>query len=285
MSQEENKFIDLINKYMEIKQEISHLEKIFTPEKAKSLTKKAKFLYKNKHIINLWNNDPSQTLLSVGSLFNMSRERIRQILKTAKLFGIEIRPSSDRKKHFETKQIETVKAEVFHALENIYGTLEYPAWKRQFLQKATPAQSSFFRKELKKRWKNGTLDPLLHHTVDILLKDKHYKILEYRKMGKTIDEIVMIMNLSRPSITNYIRDLKMAGLYTNVNQNQIEAISLNDELVQERLNKVRDDLIAGQKISKIKVIGYTDAAHFIRTHFLKPYYHEQNKKNERRTND
>ena len=73
--------------------------------------------------------------------------------------------------------------------------------------------------------------------------------------------------------------------FSNVNQNQIEAISLNDELVQERLNKVRDDLIAGQKISKIKVIGYTDAAHFIRTHFLKPYYHEQNKKNERRTND
>ena len=284
MSPEENKYLDLINKYMEIEQEILHLGKKFTFEKAKSLSKKAKFLYRYKNIINLWNNDPTQTLLSVASLFNVSKERIRQILKTAKLFGREIRPSSDRTKHFETKQIETVKAEVFHALENIYGTLEYPAWKRQFLQKATPPQSSFFRKELKKRWKNGTLDPLLHYTVDILLKDKHYKILEYRKMGKTIDEIVMIMNLSKPSITNYIRDLKMAGLYTNVNQNQIEAISLNDELVQERLNKVRDDLIAGQKISKINV-GNTDAAHFIRTHFLKSYYHEQNKKNERRTND
>ena len=47
------------------------------------MVRNKKFLYKNKHIINLWNNDPSQTLLSVGSLFNMSRERIRQIEEAA----------------------------------------------------------------------------------------------------------------------------------------------------------------------------------------------------------
>ena len=78
------------------------------------------------------------------------------------------------------------------------------------------------------------------------------------------------------------KDLKLAGLYTAVNENQVEATSLDDDLVQERLDKIRKALIAGQNLHCIKVIGYEgDAAHFIRWHFLKPYFHNQAKKTEK----
>lgn len=249
--------------------------KSFTSKRERFLTDR------NKLIIDLWNSDPLQTLNSVGLQFNITRERIRQVLKKAKLHGIEIRPSSDRSKHLKTKQIEVVKAEVFDALKNIYGTLEFPVWKKQFLKKSTPTQTKFLRKEMRRRWKNGTLDPLFNFEVDISLKEKHFKILQYRKWGMTLDDIGMILNLSKPSITNYLKDLKLAGLYTNVNESQVEATSLDDDLVEERLNKVREALIAGQHLHNIKVIGYEgDAAHFIRWHFLKPYFHNQNKKTE-----
>ena len=245
-------------------------------------SKRARFLNdRNRLIIDLWNSDPLQTLNSVGLQFDVTRERIRQVLKKAKLLGIKIRPSSDRSKHLKTKQIEAVKAEVFDALKNIYGTLEFSAWKKQFLKKSTPTQAKFLRKEMRRRWKNGTLDPLFNFEVDISLKERHFKILQYRKWGMTLDDIGMILNLSKPSITNYLKDLKLAGLYTNVNENQVEATSLDDDLVEERLNKVREALIAGQHLHSIKVIGYEgDAAHFIRWHFLKPYFHNQNKKTE-----
>lgn len=245
-------------------------------------SKKERFLTdRNKLIINLWNNDPSQTLNSVALQFHVTRERIRQVLKKAKYHGIKIRPSSDRSKHLKTKQIEAVKAEVFDALKNIYGTLQYPTWRKQFLKKSTPLQAKFLRKEIKRRWKNGTLDPLFNFEVDISLKEKHYKILQYRKWGMNLDDIGMILNLSKPSVTNYLKDLKLAGLYTNVNEKQVEATTLDDDLVQERLDKVRKALIAGQPLHNIKVIGYEgDAAHFIRWHFLKPYFHNQAKKME-----
>ena len=110
----------------------------------KFTSKRERFLTdRNKLIIDLWNSDPLQTLNSVGLQFNVTRERIRQVLKKAKLHGIEIRPSSDRSKHLKTKQIEAIKAEVFDALKNIYGTLEFPIWKKQFLKKSTPFQAKF----------------------------------------------------------------------------------------------------------------------------------------------
>ena len=236
---------------------------------------------RNKRIINLWNDDPMQTLQSLGKEFGVSRERIRQILKEAQFHGIEIRPSTERSKNLNLKRIEAVKAEVFYALENIYGTSEYPAWKRQFVKKASVIQRKFLREEVRRRWKNGTLDPLLNFYTDASLKERHYKILQYRKLGMTWKEIGKTLNLSKASIAIYLKDLKLAGLYPNTRQKQVEAVSLDNDLVQERLDKIREALISGKSIREIKVVGYMgDAAQFVRKHFTKPYYHEQNKKNQ-----
>ena len=236
---------------------------------------------RNRNIINSWNDDSTWTHQSLGKEFGVSRERIRQILKEAQLHGISTRPSTERSKNLNLERIEAVKAEVFYALENIYGTSEYPAWKKQFLKKALVIQRKFLREELRRRWKNGTLDPLLNFYTDASLKERHYKILQYRKLGMTWKEIGKTLNLSKASIAIYLKDLKLAGLYPNSRQKQVEAVSLDNDLVQERLDKIREALISGKSIREIKVVGYMgDAAQFVRKHFTKPYYHEQNKKNQ-----
>ena len=60
------------------------------------------------------------------------------------------------------------------------------------------------------------------------------------------------MNLSKPSICNYLRDCKAVGMYKSKNPNQVKAASLNKKDIEAKLNLIRRGMRAGKSLLQIE---------------------------------
>ena len=237
---------------------------------------KIKFLenLKFQGIIAMWNNNFSQTLQSVADEFSISRERVRQILEKARGYGVEVRSPKERVNAKKLLEVDNIKDEVAHALSVLYGTQSYYEWKSNFSKFCTDAQREYFKGQLYAGWVSGELDPLFNYRCDAQLKPIHFKVLQLRDNKFTLDQIGGFLNISKPAVTNYLRDLKTAGLYEAQNESQVDAVSLNKEETDYRLNLIRNKIIEGVSLHKIDV-GVGSVAHFISRHFLKPHFFNQ----------
>ena len=223
---------------------------------------------RDKNILNEWNNNPNSTLQSIADRYGMSRERIRQIVHNCMLDGEYVRTSVSKTKQRKSDKEKKLIKEIEIGLKH-YGTTKYFEWRKLFLKGPDSIlRSQTLRKHLMKRW-NQDLDPLFNFQISIELKPIHYKILDLKKDGKTLDQICEILNKSKPSITNYLRDLREHGLVEHVNPTQVNAVSASDCQIQKQLDLIRDDLRKGGNMN--------DVRHYVRRHFLYPYYVRQKK--------
>ena len=242
----------------------------------KKARSKIRFLENPKYqgIIAMWNNDFSHTLQTVSDEFLMTRERVRQILNRAKGYGVEVRSYKERVNAKKLIEVDNIKDEVAHALSVLYGTQSYYEWKSNFTKFCTASQRKYFKKQLRAGWVSGELDPLFNYRCDAQLKSIHFKVLQLRDDKFKLEEICKFLNISKPTLTNYLRDLKTAGLYEAHSDSQVDAVSLKKEEVDNRLNLIRYKIIEGEPLHSMDV-GVGSVPHFIVRHFLKPYFFNQ----------
>jgi len=242
---------------------------------------------RNLEILDEWNNNYNSTLQSIGDKYGLTRERVRQILLIAKKRGLDVEESVEKTKLRNEIIKEGIIEEINLGLEH-YGTLKYYVWRRLYVNqdKNIQLRRETLREILIKRW-NEDLDPLFNFYISINLTPRHYKILDLRKSGKTLEQIGEIINRSKPLVSRYLRDLHEHDLYDYSNEKQVEAVRLNNFVIEKNLNHIRNQLRQGKFLSQINVepgvstLGHETVRHYIRRHFLYPHYVNEKKHAER----
>ena len=201
-----------------------------------------------------WNNNKLHTLQSLGDKYGITRERVRQILRRFNQLGFKSRKPKDRTTYKNKLAANIVVSEIVNALNNYYGdgTRNFTKWKKRFYEKANAHQRRIFKQILFKCWQRGKLDPLDYIDHQFRITKKHYTILNLKELGHTHDEVSKIMNLSKPSICNYLRDCKAVGIYKAKNPNQVKAASLNKKDIEAKLNLIRRGMRAGKSLLQIE---------------------------------
>ena len=239
---------------------------------------------RDKQILDEWNNNTSSTLQSIANQYDISRERVRQILKILKTRGLHVKESTQKTTERYGVLRENIAKEIEIGLQH-YGTLRYFEWRDQFYnQENYNLRCEVLKETLMERW-NQDLDPLFNYKVSIKLRPLHHKILHLRNLGKTTEEICEIVCRSKPSVTNHIRDLLAHDLieYKN-NGDQIKSVSLDDVEIQKNLDLIRDEIRKGKTLSTVRIEGLNETysiSHYIRRHFLYPHYVNQKKQTEK----
>ena len=79
------------------------------------------------------------------------------------------------------------------------------------------------------------------------------KIRNYRKENKTLEEIGMLMNLSKPSIANTIRAMKDAGweVPNSRNEDQYVNVRLSPEEIERRKAYILEGTLNGKSRKKL----------------------------------
>ena len=239
---------------------------------------------RNTDLIKHFNNDLTATLHSTGIKFGITRERARQILETAKSYGIKVRAYGTRTEHLRNMQTKKVASEIQYALENLYGTPEYFVWQKDFRKRSNAIQKKFLRDVMKKAWKNNLLDPLDSFEFYLKPTDKHHKVVSLKNQGYTATQVATKIGKSKPTVDNLIREARAFGLYPEPKGwrlNQIKAVSLTQEEIDKRLDEIRTHMRSGMNISQIERMQRGKSGqtihHFISRHYYLPKY-EQNKK-------
>ncbi len=244
-----------------------------TVAELKATQKKYRFLknQRNMEVITLWNMDHNHTYQSLADIYGISRERIRQLLNKAKALGLELRSTQDRTKHLIINRLESVIPDVVHALSKLYGngTTEYFDWREDFFEKNPQnIYRKFLNETLIKLWKKKKLDPLDNYKHNFSVSENHMRVLNLRINGVSIDDCKNIMGVSKPMITNYLRDLKEIGLYHAVNPSQVEAVKLNKDKIQKKLNWIRAGLIEGKSLTELEREMFISPTTSILKHFI-----------------
>jgi len=248
-----------------------------TVAELKATHKKYRFLksQRNMEVITLWNMDHTHTYQSLGDIYGVSRERIRQILNKARSLGFEIRSTLDRTKHLTINRLESVIPDVVFALSKLYGngTAEYFEWRDNFFQKH-PGRiyRKLLQETLTRLWKQKKLDPLDNYKHDFSVSENHMRVLNLRMNGVSIDDCKNIMGVSKPMITNYLRDLKQIGLYSAVNPTQVEAVKLDQDKIQKKLDWIRSGLIEGKTLAQLERETFPNPTTSILKHFISRHH-------------
>ena len=135
--------------------------------------KKKVFSKRNLEILDEWNNDYNSTLQSIGNKYELSRERVRQILFMAKKRDLNVKESVEKTKLRNEIKKEGLIKEINIGLRH-YGTLKYFEWRKLYLkQYSRPSKEYQFRSKilkevLLKRW-NEDLDPLFNFYISSIL--------------------------------------------------------------------------------------------------------------------
>lgn len=246
-----------------------------------------KVFLRNLEILDEWNNNYDSTLQSIGNKYGLSRERVRQILLIAKKRGLNVEESVEKTK-LRNKIIKEGLIEEINIGLKHYGTLKYYEWRKLYIKqdKNIQLRRKTLREILLKRW-NEDLDPLFNFHISINLKPIHYKILHLKKSGKTLKQIGVIINRSIPLVSRYLRDLHEHDLYDYFSEKQVEAVRLDNFIIEKNLNHIRNELRQGKFLSHISVEpgvstpGPETIRHYIRRHFLYPHYVNEKKRTER----
>jgi DNA-binding CsgD family transcriptional regulator/transposase len=200
-------------------------------------------------IVEEWNASGTSTLQSLGNKYNLTRERIRQIVDRARFNKVEVIEMKDKfNKRYEEKYRPILKTLQAYILDNYYNP-DYKDWKKE--------QGNVVYKEIRKIEKNlikeGLLTPVLKfknywEERERLYGDRYATIKKLKEEECTLDVIAKKMGLSKPRISQHIREMKILNIpYERMAcPNQVLACSLPKEEMQYRI----ETIMSGMKQSK-----------------------------------
>ena len=209
---------------------------------------------KQKKILDMWNS-ADHTYKSIGEIFGVSRERIRQVLAQLKRKGFEIistqEASRGRRKNLiseEVKSIDEVKfTKMFHigrSREEIcdYFSITgntYENIKKYFIEKGTISN------------RNRILDSIKFDidNVDEITRYREDTILQMRDNNHRLDDIASALEISKIRLTQIIKNMKDKGI--SIPNSRISGKSLPDEEITLRVNKIEHCLDKGMNVRQI----------------------------------
>lgn len=235
--------VSYLDEYMP---EIFNLEKIVVP-------KKAAISEKDKEIIKKWNSG-EHTLETLGKEFGVTRERIRQILNNVKRKGYKLISSKEASDSRREKKFK----EKYESLKMDFIDLYNEDWTLIKIAEKLRISSSLSNEIEKKLAEDGLIKKIYYRKSSQGLDDdkkraRWIKIRNYRKENKTLEEIGMLMNLSKPSIANTIRAMKDAGweVPNSRNEDQYVNVRLSPEEIERRKAYILEGTLNGKSRKKL----------------------------------
>ena len=223
------------NSYLiDFPQEILNLERIHEPSMP-ALSQR------DETILNLW-NDEVLTLEAIAKRFDLTRERIRQILVSLERKGFEVLNGHQRRERKrERKRKEVLKlSESFIELYKknlkksiIYNRLGLSNSEYNWLEKKLVAQNKIDKRLVDGR-RVTEISPEIKNRRDMILKFKAKKM--------TIDQIALQLGVSKPTVMNDIRKMKLSGIdvpFTRKSGGSLseEEIEFRKAFIQDRMNE------------------------------------------------
>jgi predicted DNA-binding protein YlxM (UPF0122 family) len=192
---------------------------------------KDKFHQSNKEKLELWNTG-NYTLQEIADKFDVSRERIRQILKK-------------------------YKASEFFVLD---------VKERQKLRRE---DREYFKEILKKPHRDKIYDQILE-TKSQQDDDRREAILRMRAEDKSLDEIGKELNISKIRTAQIIRDMKDEGI--DVPNSRNTGVPLTEKEIKKRVDLIDayiDDELSIKQIAKAMKIQHQTISRLIYLHLIK----------------
>jgi DNA-binding CsgD family transcriptional regulator len=221
-------------------------------------TNKIPYLSKRNHkILSLWNSG-NHTYESIGDIFFLSRERIRQILSKIKNKGFEVT---------DTKTIS--KSRTLNKLEAIAKTINHKDFAEKYHNGFTRAEFiDYF--DIDASVYNYLIDKLtekkiISHKIKVL-NDIKYDIENISEIQKFRENIIIKMRaenlsyqdiqdelqISKPRLAQIIKVMKDRGI--NIPNSRSTGLSLSTEKTIERVNNIDKCLDEGMNMRQISMI-------------------------------
>tara|TARA_R110000765_G_scaffold126211_2_gene224040 strand:- start:466 stop:1383 length:918 start_codon:yes stop_codon:yes gene_type:complete len=200
-------------------------------------------------IVEEWNASGTSTLQSLGNKYNLTRERIRQIVDRARSNKVEVIERKDKfNNRYEEKYRPIFKTLQAYILDNYYKP-HYMDWKKE----QRNAVCNEVRRIEKNLIKEGLLTPVRKfkdywEERERLYGDRYATIKKLKEEGFTLGQIAKKMGLSKPRISQHVKEMKVLNIpYKRASYpNQVLACSLPEEEIQYRL----ETIMSGMKESK-----------------------------------
>ena len=217
---------------------------------------------RNTKILDLWNTG-EHTYETIGDIFFVSRERIRQILVKAKKRGFDVRDVNDvsktRTKSRLLREVNQINADDFKEAylkgiskaeamikfdinNSAYDLLEEKLLKRGVIS---------YKERVIKAVKNDI------ENVDEITRHRENVIKLMRGKNKTYQEIQDTLGISKPRLSQIIRRMKDKGI--DIPNSRISGGSLPPEETMRRVNAIEECLDNNMNQREIShVLGITE---------------------------
>jgi len=244
------------NSYLiDFPQEILNLERIHEPSMP-ALSQR------EETILNLWNEE-ILTLEAIGKRFDLTRERVRQVIASLKRKGYEVLDKRERReKRAKTKKEKAL--ELSKEFIELYK--KYPVSKIAPKLNLDIRTARYLEKHLLEEGKLYVPFTKTKYETDSVIIKRREDVLNYKSAGMSAQEISEILGVSIPTIYNDILNLKKQGISV---PNSKDKLGLSEEKIQFRLNFIDSKLQAGWSKSEIaKALGmdYSSLHHFVKRH-------------------
>jgi RNA polymerase sigma factor (sigma-70 family) len=240
-------------------QEILNLEIILKPE-IPPLSER------EKEILNL-RNEKMLTLEEIGKKIGVTRERIRQILAKLQRKGFEISDHSQRKE----KKLEKRRKEIMKLSKTFIELYENKNLQRSLISKKLKisiTEINWLEKKLidQNKINKRLVDGKRARKILPEIQNRRNMILKFKAKKMTIDEISLQLGVSKPTVMNDIRKMKLSGI--DVPYTRKSGGSLSEEEIEFRKDFIQDKINEGWSKKQISdALGF-DVHQFIRRHMF-----------------
>ena len=217
---------------------------------------------RNTRILDLWNTG-EHTYESIGDIYHVSRERVRQILGSAKRRGFEVTDVNDvsktRAKSKLLRDVSRINADDFKEayLNGIskgeamtkfdINNSAYDLLEEKLLKGGVISYKDRVIKSIKDDIEN----------VDEITRHRESVIKLMRGKNKTYQEIQDVLGISKPRLSQIIRRMKDKGI--DIPNSRISGGSLPAEEIMQRVNAIEECLDNNMNQREIShVLGITE---------------------------
>lgn len=209
---------------------------------------------RQKTILDMWNS-AEHTYESIGAIFGVSRERIRQILAQIKRKGFQVispkEASMGRRENFLNEQRKHIDddefAKMFHlgtSQEEICAHFSINGdvlreHKTKLIEKGVISNKKRILESIKLDIEN--LDEISRYREDT--------IMQMRDDGHRLDDIASVLELSKIRLTQIIKNMKDKGY--SISNSRMTGNPLSNEEVISRVNKIEHCLDKGMNVRQI----------------------------------
>lgn len=189
------------------------------------------------------------TLQKIGDRDGITRERVRQVIKRGNRKIGELKSLKEIREQQDEKRFQEIYNKYFNEYKRLYNLFKSDIYIKNKL--------NLQYKDIKALKKRGLENNLLSayrprpnssntHDKTELFKE----IIEYREQGLSVTKIAIELGVSRPTVSNYIYQMKQQGMY--VPSGSVEGwVKQNTAVIEARIEFIIKRTKEGKKIKEI----------------------------------